>query len=97
MAKKVELKEGTDFTALTSDLSRRTSKLCTETYGATKKPLPEKDTKELIARAEAFMAEFEELRAAYSGGRRESIENAGRQVEALKEFTDTLKKQVGKR
>lgn len=97
MSKQPNLKEGVEFTELTASLSSNITQLCELTYKATKRPRPEAEARDLLKRAKAQIAEYDELVRAYSGGRRESIETAGAQIEALKEFTEALEAQVEKR
>ncbi len=90
------LKEGADFTELTADLETRIDDLCSRTYKATKRPLPEKETRELIDLANAQINEFDGLAKAYSGGRRDAIVSAGAQLVMLKQFVESLRSQLPK-
>ena len=72
-------------------LEKNVSRLCDETYKATKTKLTAKPLAGLIERAEAQIAEHSQLLLQYSGGQRRAVESAGRDIESLVGFTATLK------
>ena len=94
MANNNELKEGTDFTELTAGLSKNIKQLRDATFRATKEPLPTAEARELLKRAQAQITEFESLLSKYEGGRRDSLVNAGSQINALKRNTAALAEQL---
>ncbi len=92
MSSDPELLEGAAFTELTGKVYKNIFRLCNETYKATKKPPPEPDLRDLIARAEAQIAEHGALVEQYTGGRKDAMVSAGSQLKSLKKFTQALKK-----
>ena len=93
---KTPLKEGSEFAELTANLETNINRTLDETWGATQDPLPPAKARDLLRRAEAQIAEYEELLKAYSGGRRESIVAAGTQMDLLKEYAAELRVLVEK-
>jgi predicted hydrocarbon binding protein len=91
MANKKNPKSGEDFTELSVRISQTTFQLCNETYAATKNPPAPANLRDLIERAEAHISEYRTLLEEYTGGRREAMQEAGRQIVRLVEFTATLK------
>ena len=90
MAKKKVL-AGADFTMLSANFQKATLDLCAETYEATQEPPPKAELRELVTRADAHLAEYQEMVGSYDGGRLESLQSFSHHIESLTEFVDTLK------
>jgi len=92
MGENDKLLEGADFTEFLIAFSKSTTRLCAETYKATRTSPPKPELVKLIATADTHIAEFRDLLKRYTGGRRESFQRIERHIESLTEFVDTLKK-----
>ena len=94
MSSEKEIRGQIAFAEMTVELGNNFRKLCGEAYKPTKKGAPKpKNLDDLIHRAEAQLAEYEDLLERYSsGGERDAILQVADYAERLTGYTKKLKK-----